>query len=203
VGPPPLRLLVVGEDGLARAGLRALAEGAGLDVVLEIAPDELEDGSDHRADAAVWDVGPRSSLVGLHDLAKRLPLVALLWSPDQAPEVLAEGARAVLLREHLEGRLAPAIEAALAGLVTLDEPLAEAALRPRSPARSLAEPLTRRETEVLQLVAEGLTNRRIGERLGISEHTAKFHVNTILGKLGAGTRSEAVAAAARLGLLLL
>jgi DNA-binding NarL/FixJ family response regulator len=203
VGAPPLRLLVVGEDALARAGLRALAEGAFLGVILDIAPAELEGRTDHDADVAVWDVGPHGSLAGLHALAKRLPVVALLWSEDQAPEALAEGARAVLLREHLEGRLVPAIEAALAGLVTLDEPLAETALRPRSPARSLAEPLTPREAEVLQLVAEGLTNRRIGERLGISEHTAKFHVNAILGKLGAGTRSEAVAAAARLGLLLL
>jgi DNA-binding NarL/FixJ family response regulator len=201
VGAPPLRLLVVGEDALARAGLRALAEGAFLGVILDIAPAELEGRTDHDADVAVWDVGPHGSLAGLHALAKRLPVVALLWSEDQAPEALAEGARAVLLREHLEGRLVPAIEAALAGLVTLDEPLAEAALR--SPARSLPEPLTPRETEVLQLVAEGLTNRRIGERLGISEHTAKFHVNAILGKLGARSRSEAVAAAARLGLLLL
>jgi DNA-binding CsgD family transcriptional regulator len=56
---------------------------------------------------------------------------------------------------------------------------------------------------VVQLLAEGLTNRRIGERLGISEHTAKFHVNSILGKLAASTRSEAVARAARLGLVLL
>jgi DNA-binding CsgD family transcriptional regulator len=57
--------------------------------------------------------------------------------------------------------------------------------------------------QVLQLVAEGLTNRGIGQRLGISEHTAKFHVNAILGKLGAQSRGEAVALAARLGILVL
>jgi len=56
---------------------------------------------------------------------------------------------------------------------------------------------------LLQLVAEGLSNKRIAARLGISEHTAKFHVNAILGKLGAQTRAEAVAQAVRLGLLLL
>jgi DNA-binding CsgD family transcriptional regulator len=56
---------------------------------------------------------------------------------------------------------------------------------------------------VLQLVTEGLTSRGIGQRLGISEHTAKFHVNAILGKLGAQNRSEAVALAARLGILVL
>jgi DNA-binding NarL/FixJ family response regulator len=56
---------------------------------------------------------------------------------------------------------------------------------------------------VLQLLAEGLSNRTVAERLGISEHTAKFHVNAILGKLGASTRTEAIVAAARLGLVLL
>jgi DNA-binding NarL/FixJ family response regulator len=54
--------------------------------------------------------------------------------------------------------------------------------------------------EVLHLLAEGLTNRAIAERLHISEHTAKFHVNAILGKLGASSRTEAVVRAARLGL---
>ena len=76
-------------------------------------------------------------------------------------------------------------------------------MRPLPVADALVEPLTPREAEVLQLLAEGLTNRRIAERLGISEHTAKFHVNAILGKLGARSRSEAIAQAARLGLLLL
>jgi DNA-binding NarL/FixJ family response regulator len=60
--------------------------------------------------------------------------------------------------------------------------------------------LTRREREVLPLVAAGLTNKRIAERLFISENTAGVHVSNILGKLGVGTRTEAAAVAARLGL---
>jgi len=63
--------------------------------------------------------------------------------------------------------------------------------------------LTPREREVLELIAGGCSNRRIAKKLGISEHTAKFHVNAILGKLGAQTRGEAIAHAARLALLLL
>ena len=63
------------------------------------------------------------------------------------------------------------------------------------------ESLTRRELEVLRLVAEGLGNRSIAERLGITEHTAKFHVHAILGKLGTQSRTEAVVRAARLGLI--
>jgi DNA-binding NarL/FixJ family response regulator len=194
----------VGEDALARAGLRAVAEAAGLAVVADVPPREVEDFVDEEADAAAWDVGARGSLDGLRALAARLPVVAVLWADEQAGETLAAGARAVLLRERLEERLLPALTAVVAGLLALDEGLGESVLRPRpSPPPALVEPLTARELEVVQLLAEGLTNRRIGERLGISEHTAKFHVNAILGKLGASSRSEAVAQAARLGLVLL
>jgi DNA-binding NarL/FixJ family response regulator len=201
---PPLRLVVVGEDALARAGLRALAESAGLHVAIDVPPAEVEDLADDEADGAAWDVGPRGTVEGLRALAARLPVVAVLWSDEQAGEALAAGARAVLLRDRLGDRLLPALTAAAAGLVTLEEGLAESVLRPRPAlAPALAEPLTPREVEVVQLLAEGLTNRRIGQRLGISEHTAKFHVNAILGKLGASSRSEAVAQAARLGLVLL
>ena len=65
------------------------------------------------------------------------------------------------------------------------------------------EPLTPRELEVLSLIAEGMPNKRVAQRLGISEHTVKYHLNTILGKLGAESRTEAVTRAARLGWLTL
>jgi two-component system, NarL family, nitrate/nitrite response regulator NarL len=201
---PPLRLVLVGRDPLARAGLRLLAESTGSHVVADVSPEELEGLAAEEADAAVWDVGPHAALDGISVLSARLPTVAVLWGEEQAGEALAGGARAVILRERAEDRLLPAVTAAVAGLVAVDEGVAESVLRPRpAPAQALVEPLTARELEVVQLLAEGLTNRRIGERLGISEHTAKFHVNSILGKLGASSRSEAVAQAARLGLVLL
>jgi DNA-binding NarL/FixJ family response regulator len=200
----PLKLLVVGEDALARAGLRALAEAAGLRVVADVAAAEIDGAAEGEADAVAWDLSPRASLDGLRSVSARLPVVALAWAEEQAGEALAAGARSVLLRDRLEDRLLPAVTAAVAGLVSVDEAVADSVLRPRpAPANALVEPLTARELEVVQLLAEGLTNRRIGERLGISEHTAKFHVNSILGKLGASSRSEAVAQAARLGLVLL
>lgn len=65
------------------------------------------------------------------------------------------------------------------------------------------EPLTPRELEVLQLVSLGMTNKEIGRRLGISEHTAKFHLSSICGKLGAASRTEAVRLGVRLGLVTL
>jgi len=86
----------------------------------------------------------------------------------------------------------------------VEETLAHTVMRPRPPRpAALVEPLTPRESEVLQLLAQGLPNKAIAERLRISDHTAKFHVNAILGKLGAQTRTEAIVHAARLGLVLL
>jgi DNA-binding NarL/FixJ family response regulator len=202
VTPPP-RLLLVAEDALARAGLRALAERAGLSVVGEVATDELQPFHLETADAVAWDAGASGSFEALRGVAARTPVLALPLSAEQAREALAAGARGVLSRERLEEQLLPSVQAALLGLLVVDESFGEALVRPAPAADALIEPLTPRETEVLQLLAEGLTNRRLGERLGISEHTAKFHVNAILGKLGARTRGEAIAQAARLGLLLL
>src|SRR5216683_2649955 len=71
------------------------------------------------------------------------------------------------------------------------------------PVDELLEPLTRREREVLQMLAAGLANKEIAARLAISDHTVKFHVASILGKLGASTRTEAVSAGIRRGLVLL
>jgi DNA-binding NarL/FixJ family response regulator len=79
-------------------------------------------------------------------------------------------------------------------------PAADPASRPLA---ELAEALTPRESEVLQMLASGLANKEIAARLTISEHTVKFHVASILGKLGAGSRTEAVSLGIRRGLVLL
>jgi two-component system, NarL family, nitrate/nitrite response regulator NarL len=96
------------------------------------------------------------------------------------------------------------VRAVAQGLLALDESFATILLRDApSPPEELAEPLTRRELEVLQLLSQGLPNKRIAQRLGISEHTVKFHVNALLGKLGVQSRSEAIVHAVRLGLVVL
>lgn len=69
------------------------------------------------------------------------------------------------------------------------------------PAASLVEALTRREVQVLRMMAQGLANKEIAEQLGISDHTAKFHVASVLGKLGASSRAEAVAVGIRNGMI--
>jgi DNA-binding NarL/FixJ family response regulator len=193
----------VAEDAIARAGLRALAERSGLSVTGELTPDEVQPSHLEAADAVAWDAGAGGTLDALRGASARAPVLALPWSAEQAREALAAGARGVLSRERLEEQLLPSVQAVVLGLLVLDESFGDALLRPRAATDALVEPLTPRESEVLQLLAEGLTNRRVGERLGISEHTAKFHVNAILGKLGAQSRGEAIAQAARLGLLVL
>jgi len=91
-----------------------------------------------------------------------------------------------------------------AGLVAI-APSATAVLvgEPRTPAEALREPLSDRELEVLNRIAEGLSNKMIAYRLEISEHTVKTHVTAILAKLGASSRTDAVAQAVRRGLLML
>jgi DNA-binding NarL/FixJ family response regulator len=94
----------------------------------------------------------------------------------------------------------------LHNLATLDPDFVTAVLPETSLATDILPEfteLTPRESEVLYLLAEGLTNKAIAHRLEISDHTVKFHVNAILGKLNAQSRTEAVVQATRLGLLLL
>ena len=204
-----LRILVVSGDPLARTGLALLLrDQEGITVAGQVAPDEdWTAGEDAAPDAAVWDLGLnlRSGLDELRSLGlSGPPVVAIVADETDAREALAAGARGALSRNADGDRLAAALRAIALGLVVLDESFAADALR-GAPAVSqeLPESLTPRELEVLQLLAQGLPNKLIAARLGISEHTAKFHVNAILGKLGVQSRSEAIVQAVRMGLVLL
>ena len=111
-----------------------------------------------------------------------------------------------MLEDATREELHAAIVAADAGLGAMPvEWLARAAPRDRTVSWDgdgiADERLTVREQEVLEWLSQGLSNRRIAERLGISEHTVKFHINAIYGKLGASTRTEAVNHALRRGWL--
>jgi DNA-binding NarL/FixJ family response regulator len=136
---------------------------------------------------------------------------ALLVLTDDPARVLRETAdarrlvRAVLPRDATAEEIRAAIEAVAAGLVAL-HPDALGAVARQAGARGASrieadEPLTAREIEVLGMMADGLGNKVIAARLGISAHTAKFHVASIMAKLGAGSRTEAVSIGLRRGLL--
>jgi NarL family two-component system response regulator YdfI len=114
--------------------------------------------------------------------------------------------RAILSRESDPDDIISAILAAHDGLVLLSPPAAESLAavyedRALEVETGLSEEITSRETDVLRMVAEGLVNKDIATRLGISEHTVKFHISSILDKLGASTRTEAVALGIRRGLI--
>jgi DNA-binding NarL/FixJ family response regulator len=103
-------------------------------------------------------------------------------------------------------QIAAAIEAAFSGLVVLHPSEVESLVqsqRGNEIPDALPEALTPREIEVLRLLAEGLGNKEIAARLGISEHTVKFHVASVMGKLGAGSRTEAVTLGIRRGVVLI
>jgi DNA-binding NarL/FixJ family response regulator len=127
-------------------------------------------------------------------------VVALVPGEAAAADALAAGARGLAFRDADAGRLAAALVAAARGLLALEGALASW-LHP--PAATPADGLTPREAEVLSLLAEGRSNRSIAQRLGISERTARFHVESILAKLGVENRSEAIVVAARRGLVVL
>jgi DNA-binding NarL/FixJ family response regulator len=142
------------------------------------------------------DVILRDDLPGIFD--GHIPLV-VVCDEQLTPALLRRGVHSALPRHASPDQIAAAIYAAAAGLATVPADAVRAILVAER--ESDGEPLTPREIEVLEVVAEGLSNKQIAARLNISEHTAKFHVNSILGKLAAGTRAEAVTRGLRRGLL--
>lgn len=205
-----LRVLIIADDPLARAGLAALlSDQAGCTVVGQVAgdsdlPANLEA---FRPDVLLWDLGwdTTVTLESLADLPEGSPpLVALLPDDTHTTETWTAGALGLLLRNADAASLVAALRAVASGVMAVDPQLVAAMVSARGiPPSPTAEGLTPRELEVLHLMAEGLPNKSIALRLGISDHTVKFHVNAILGKLGAQSRTEAVMQATRLGLILL
>ena len=136
-------------------------------------------------------------------------VIVLLTAVSDARSIsrlLRNRTRAILSRESDPDDVISAIYAAQDGLVLLSAPAAESLAavyddRALEVETGLSEEMTSRETEVLRMLAEGLVNKDIATRLGISEHTVKFHISSILDKLGASTRTEAVALGIRRGLI--
>ena len=132
------------------------------------------------------------------------PAIVLLGETGWSAEALRAGVRAVLPADASAAEILAAIEAAATGMAVIDPRELEALMAgaPQPVSESPAA-LTARELEVLRMLAEGTANKTIAWKLNISEHTVKFHVAQILGKLHAGTRTEAVTRGIRQGLILL
>lgn len=208
-----VRVILISPYPALRAGLRSLLGAEqGIEVVGEFdTPRSFSEAATRGVDVIV------AESVGIYDVERELVKIGLLAGVvvlgDEFPRerYLAGGVRPVgyLPREAEPEQLASAVHAVAQGLVVVDPVLlALRAMEPEtSPARSdnlsVGERLTPRELEVLQLIAAGLPNKTIALRLDISDHTVKFHVSSVLAKLGASSRTEAVSTAARLGLLIL
>ena len=180
-----IRIHVQAESPVTRAGLEAIVRAEpGFELV-----DSASD-----ADVIVREGAP-GQLNGMV-----LPPVVALVEDAQLAEALRSGVRAALPEDAPPQQIIAAAYAAAAGLVVVPFE-AGAPLLPHGPVEELNESLTAREMDVIEMLAEGLSNKAIAHRLSISEHTAKFHVNSILAKLRAGTRTEAVMRGIRLGLV--
>lgn len=204
----PVRVLIVADDTLTRMGLASLLEGlAAVEVAGQIGDvGELEVAVDaFRPEVILWDAAraeSESSPVAFADVLP--PVLALRARNDIVTTFWASGVRGVIDREAGGAQMEAAILAVARGLVvSLPGELPRTPGAASRPASSNVEPLTPREIEVLQLLAEGMANKEIARHLGLSENTVKFHVNSILGKLGATSRTDAVVRATRAGLLLL
>jgi two-component system, NarL family, response regulator YdfI len=211
-----IRVFIIAASPLIRAGLRSMLADRRVDIVGSAADlgsisGQLVDGE---PDVVLIEIGADAHeelLNALEDteIAREYAVVVLSEQPkaDWLSRALRAGVRAVLPREVTPEQLSAALEAAAAGLVVVHPSEVNAVLPAPAalslPIRDLPEPLTPREREVLQMISAGLGNKEIAGRLSISEHTVKFHVASILGKLGAATRTEAVSIGIRHGLVLL
>ncbi len=180
-----IRVSVRARSPVVRAGLESLVREAG----------EMEVVGDAGADVLLAEGDPPPPE------PDGLPVVVLTPDPKAA---LRAGARGVLPPHARESEILAAVEAAAAGLIVVHpEYLGMLSAAMRAEPAVLEDPLTPREMDVLRLLAEGQGNKEIAYRLSISEHTVKFHVASLLDKLHASSRTEAVATGVRAGLILL
>lgn len=120
-------------------------------------------------------------------------------------EAIRGGFRGILAPAATPDEILAAIDAAVAGLVVIQPGALESVFPAREDRSDLVSSyhiLTPREIEVLRMVADGLGNKEIAEKLGISDHTVKFHLSSLFAKLGASNRAEAVSLGIRMGLLM-
>jgi DNA-binding NarL/FixJ family response regulator len=197
---PDLPLVLVADDPLVRGGLAALlpdetpvvrAVGTDGDIGVVVAS--------AGAEVVLWDAADGSPPA--RRLEVGVPVVVLVRDAAAGADALGAGASGVLLRDVGGSQLTAALVAARAGLKIVDDRLADLLRATTQGGEGPVEPLTPREEEVLELLAEGRSNREIALALDISPHTAKFHVDRLLLKLDASGRTDAVVRAVRLGLL--
>lgn len=218
---PPLTVIILARIPLIREGLRGLLADERDFRVITLAPSEefvddllANDPAVLLLDVQVleqegWDL--------VQDLRDALPALTILILGDtpndrRVVHALTSGARGYLLREASAQEMAHAIRAAHSGTMVLHPKIAAQLLETMRAQESeradnetnsndLIEPLSQRELEVLRLMTRGRANKQIAAELFITEHTVKFHIRAILGKLGAANRTEAVTLSLQKGIV--
>ncbi|MFD5248384.1 response regulator [Amycolatopsis sp. NPDC058340] len=206
---PPIRLLLADDHPIVRAGLRALLETEpGLVVSAEAATAEeaVARAAEGDIDVVLMDLrfGPgmtgaeATAVITARPDAPRVLIVTTYDTDADTLPAIEAGATGYLLKDAPPEELAAAVRTAAAGRTTLAPTVADRLMhRMRMPATAL----TMRELEVLALVADGLSNRAIAERLHLTEGTVKSHLARSYTKLGVDSRTAAVATATDLGLI--
>ncbi len=207
-----LRVVVVEDHALTRMGLSAALSAAGIEVVGEAGdgPSGREIILRERPDVAVVDIGlPGIDGIELTESLRAMETkthIVILTMIDEEPDVLAAlaaGADAYCLKSGSPDRLVEAIRVAAEGGAYFDPRIAHIVLRQFTPTRGerVASPLSPRETEILRLIAEGVGNAEIADRLVVSLGTVKSHIRDTLIKLSAADRTQAAVIALRRGFI--
>jgi DNA-binding NarL/FixJ family response regulator len=213
-GSGVVRVLAVAGASVRRAGLEAIVrESRGFRLVAAVASTSSLAAQlrGFQPDVILADLerSDASFVAALSSVADALvPAVVLIDEPAVAWTVRAvrAGVKAILPRDSASGDIVSAIKAAHGGLVTLAPDVMDELTRYVHPEESelaveVEEGLTPREVEVIRMLGSGLTNKEMARRLGISDHTVKFHISSIFAKLGVSSRTEAVTQGIRRGLV--
>lgn len=214
-GSGQIRVLLSAASAIRRAGLEGIVRAA---PSLKLVGSTYQDTAlahliaELHPHVLLWDIGDAESSQTVLSLAPvagtcRIVLLADNLGRVWISTVLRASIRGILPRDASQGEVIAAIHAVHAGLALLGPENIDQLLA-RIPAQEdfepdIAEALTPRENDVLRMLAEGMGNKEIASALAISEHTVKFHVSSILDKLGAATRTEAVTVGLRQGLIVL
>jgi NarL family two-component system response regulator YdfI len=212
-----IRVLIVAASSISQSGLEnLLRSGTSLRIVRVLSEfGQLSESVEElQPDVVVAEITGQDRTLPeeVLKLTEEAPVAIVLLVDDANTErdldALRNGVRAVLPRNMSPGGIIAAVEAVGVGLAVLlpeglDSLLRESGASQRAVSPPLVEALTPREIEVLGMMVEGWGNKEISTRLGISEHTVKFHVASIMGKLNASSRTEAVTSGIRHGLIML
>ncbi len=208
----PIRIVIADDHVLVRQGIRAFLETYPDLTIVGEADDAASAAAicaEQHPDVALVDlVMPGGGIAATRDIRVASPdtAVVLLTSFDDAQQILAAvqaGALSCLLKDVDADGLADTLRKAAQGEAVLHPRVAahlvEALRRGKTPSTQSLESLSQREHEVLGLIAEGMSNLQIAEKLGIGEKTVKTHVRSILAKLGVSDRTQAAVLAWRSG----